>query len=384
MNLLRVVRLVRTLLTTAILVLCAVVALPAASARADDTTGIAIAPVSAKGVTDGRSRFTYQVDPGQKLTDHVRVSNAGTTSIKVTVFATDAYNADNGDFALRDTAEKATGAGSWVSFGGKPKLTLTLTRGQSRVIPFTVTVPKDATPGDHPGGVVASATQVGDITVERRIANRMYVRVSGDLQPNLTISSLSGAHKSGLNPADGSVTVTATITNSGNVALEGVLTLSASTWFGIGVGETTRQPLSEILPGNTRTVVVELAGVPQAGYAQVKLLLQSGISGDAPDPGPLPVVERDVFVFAVPWIVLGVLALAVAVWLVLRWRRRRDAKRAAEWLAYTEAEARRQATQAASAAPEAPPGQSPPDTGQPPSPHDIPSDPYGSGREGTR
>ena len=80
--------------------------------------------------------------------------------------------------------------------------------------------------------MLAAATSAGQVKVDRRIANRMYVRVSGDLQPLLTISSFSGTYHSGLNPFDGSITVAATITNSGNVALEGSSTLSTTTWFG--------------------------------------------------------------------------------------------------------------------------------------------------------
>lgn len=321
----------------ATMVLASLVILPATPARADGgTVGVAIAPVNAKGKGDGRSRFSYQVDPGQEITDQVRISNVGTTKLKVTVFATDAYNADNGDFALLDSAEKPTDAGSWVRFGGKKKLKLTLERGTSKVVPFTVKVPANATPGDHAAGVLAAAAESGDLTVERRIANRMYVRVSGDLQPSLTISSVSGVHHGGLNPADGSASVTATITNNGNVALEGVLTLSASTWFGIGLGSPSRQELTEILPGNTRVVNLEYPGVPQVGYANVNLLLQSGIAGDAPNPGRLPVVQRDIFVVAIPWAIVGVLLLTLGGWLILRRRRAREERLAEQWLAYHE------------------------------------------------
>jgi dihydroorotate dehydrogenase (fumarate) len=178
------------------------------------------------------------------------------------------------------------------------------------------------------------------VTVERRIANRLYVRVSGKLQPVLTISSFAGAYHSGWNPLDGSITVTSTVTNAGNVALEGTATLTAGTWFGLGVGQLSRAELPEILPGNTSTVSYEITGVPQVGYAVVSLLVQGGISGDAPDPGPLPVITRDAFVLAVPWLLLLVIAAAAGVWLLLRWKRGRDDAYAVEWLAHAEAEAK--------------------------------------------
>jgi dihydroorotate dehydrogenase (fumarate) len=320
-------------LLTMVLLAAGSLALPASTAAADDTVGIGIAPAGANGKADGRSRFTYKVDPGKTITDRVRVTNAGTTTLVVTVFAADAYNSENGDFSLRATIEKRSGASTWVKFDGKQQLKLTLKRGESRTIPFTVAVPSNATPGDHPAGVLAAATSGGQVKVDRRIANRMYVRVSGDLQPLLTISSFSGTYHSGLNPFDGSITVAATITNSGNVALEGSSTLSTTTWFGINVGQTVRVEQPEILPGNTATVSFEVPGVPQVGYGMVRMLVQGGISGDAPDPGPLPVIQRDAFVLAVPWLLVGLVVIGVGVFLLIRWRRKRDELYAEQWAA---------------------------------------------------
>jgi hypothetical protein len=316
----------------------------APTAHADDTVGISISPVDSKGATTGRTRFSYKVDPGQTVTDHVKVSNPGTTTVDITVFAADAYNDDNGDFALRPTADKSSDAASWTAFEGKPQLKITLAHGQSKVVTFTVTVPKNATPGDHAAGVLAAATTAGQVAVERRIADRMYVRVSGKLQPSLTISSFAATYHNGLNPLAGSISVAATLTNNGNVALEGVTTLTATTWFGLSIGRLNRTDLAEILPGNTVTVTYEVTGVPQVGFAGVKMLLQSGISGDAPDPGPLPVFQRETFVPAIPWVVLGVIVLGVGVWLILRWRSRRNAQLAAEWVEHQKAEAKKNAT----------------------------------------
>lgn len=326
------------LLTTATISLLGLT-LSAGTANADDSVGIAIAPSNAQGKAEGRSRFTYKVDPGQTVKDHVRVRNAGTETLRVTLFAADAYNDEKGDFALRGSDEKATGAASWTTFDGKPQLRLTLARGESRVVPFTVTVPKDATPGDHPAGILAAATSSGQIKVERRIADRMYVRVSGDLQPILTVASMSAVYQGGWNPFDGSVLVNASLSNAGNVALEGVVTLTGGTWFGLGVGQLVRQDLPEVLPGNTAPVSFELTGVPAMGYLIASLLLQSGISGDAPDPGPLPVIHRDAFVLAVPWLFVALLVVAAAAFFFIRWRKQAEERRAAEWDAYNQAEA---------------------------------------------
>ena len=71
----------------------------------------------------------------------------------------------------------------------------------------------------------------------------------------------------------------------------------------------------------------------------LRLLLQSGISGDAPDPGPLPVITRDTFVLAVPWLLVALLAIGVGASFFLRWRRKVEERRAADWDAYHQANA---------------------------------------------
>jgi hypothetical protein len=307
----------------------------AGPATADDSSGLSISPVDAHGNPDKRSRFTYQVAPGKTITDHVKVSNVGASPLKVTLYAADAFNNEKGDFALQGPDQKPTGAGAWTRFAGKNQLPLTLAGGQSRVVTFTVVVPADASPGDHAAGVIASAkSSGGQLTVDRRIANRLYVRVSGTLQPILTIASMAATYRGGWNPLDGSLLVTATLQNSGNVALEGVVTITPNTWFGIGVGQLVRQDLDEVLPGNAVPVSFEVKGVPAVGYVITSLLLQSGISGDAPDPGPLPVITRDAFVLAVPWLLVALVAVGVGVFFLLRWRRKVEERRAADWDAY--------------------------------------------------
>ena len=336
-------RIVRILLaaTAFCVVLTSLELMASTSAHAEgETIGIAIAPADENGL-DNRSRYSYQIEPGQTITDFVRVSNPGSTPITVTVLAADAFNAEDGAYALVESSVQSTDAGSWVKFSGdETRVTLDLAPMEAQILGFQLDVPVDATPGDHAGGIVASASVVGEgeIAVERRVATRMYVRVAGDLQPALTLSSFSASHTGGLLPTSGAVRVTAVLTNSGNVALSGTVTLTGSTWFGRAIGATMEVELLEMLPGSNRTVNYELANVPQVGYVKPKLLLRSAVDGDAPDPGPLPVVEREAFVWAVPWPLLAILVVGGGgSWLLIRRRRRRDEAHAAAWIAHTQA-----------------------------------------------
>lgn len=320
------------------------VALPVASAHADDTDGISGAP-SSETESDGRTRFSYSVEPGQQVTDNYVVKNTGTTTRTLKVFATDAYNTEDGSYGLLDTDAVPTDGGSWITFdGGATSLDIPLDPGASQVIPFTVTVPADAAPGDHASGMVISSTATdGQILVDRRVATRLYIRVPGDLQPGLTISSIAADYQGEFNPFTGQTNVTFTVQNTGNVALGATMVAGVNTYFGIGAGEQTRQDLAEMLPGATRTITMTVSGIGQLGYLNPYVSLQPTVDSDALDPGPLAQVNRDTITFAIPWLLLVVIVLGLGIWGFLVLRRRRDEKTAREWIAYTEAEARRKA-----------------------------------------
>ncbi|MFB2556207.1 hypothetical protein [Herbiconiux liangxiaofengii] len=339
---------VRRLVTTVLLGVLLAAGLAAASAalpaRADDTDGISGSPSSDTG-PDGRSRFSYQVGPGQQLQDYYVVKNTGSTPQVMKVFATDAYNTDDGSYGLLDTGATPSGAGGWVSFDqGATVLDIPLDPGASQVIPFSISVPADAAPGDHAAGLVISVTTPeGQILVDRRVATRLYVRVPGDLQPALTISSIAADYDSDFNPLDGRATITFTVKNSGNVALGANMVAGVNTYFGIGAGEQSRQELGEMLPGSTRTITMTVDGVGQWGYLNPSIAMQPTVGADALDPGALVEVKRDTVTLAVPWVLLVLVVIAAAVFGFLRIRRARDEKTARDWIAYTEAEARRKA-----------------------------------------
>jgi Bacterial protein of unknown function (DUF916) len=312
--------------------------LGSAPAFADDTDAISAGP------GDDRTRLSYQLQPGQHLDDEYVVRNTGTTEQTITLFATDAFNTDDGQYALLDTAKKPTGVGTWVLFdGSQASEKLTLPPGQQKTVPFTLVVPADARPGDHAGGIVVSSQKGdGQILVDRRVATRLYVRVPGDLQPALTVADVSADYRATLNPFDGSTAVTFTVRNNGNVALGAHLLVGAKALFGIPAGSV-RQDLPELLPGNTRSLTVVVPHVGQVGYLNPYVELQPTVSPDALNPGPLRPISRDTLAFAMPWWLLAALVVAGGVLLYLRLRRRNDGKRAAAWIAYTEEEARRKA-----------------------------------------
>jgi hypothetical protein len=321
--------------------------LAAAPAHADDTDGISGAPADATG-SDDRSRLSYQASPGQHIDDFYVVRNTGSTDQVLVLFATDAFNTDDGSYGLLDTDATPVDGGTWVTFaGGVPKLSIPLAPGGSQLVPFAVDVPADAAPGDHAAGMVISTQSAnGTILVDRRVATRLYVRVPGDLQPALTISSISTAYEAKPNPFAGDLTVTYTVKNSGNVALGASVIVGTKALFGIEAATSVRTEMSEILPGNTRTFSQVLTGVGQWGYLNPYVQMAPSVDPDAMNPGPLNEVARDTSIFITPWWLIVIVLLVAVVVLFRRLRARRDEKNAQAWVAYTEAEALRKSQDA--------------------------------------
>ena len=107
------------------------------------------------------------------------------------------------------------------------------------VLPFRITVPANAAPGDHGAAIVAVLSTIGknpkgeNVRLDQRVASRIYLRVNGPLHPGLRIEGLSVSYHRSLNPLHGgSATVRYTVHNVGNVRLAAKQAVSVTGMFG--------------------------------------------------------------------------------------------------------------------------------------------------------
>lgn len=300
------------------------------------TVGVATRPAGEDGRPDGRSRFSVAADPGQTVTDRVLVGNTGTARQDFTVYATDAFNDDAGEFSLLPTDATPTSVGSWIRFDdGSDRVTFSLDPQEVRLLTFTIAVPADATPGDHVGGVVASVIESGaQVTVDRRVATSVFARVAGELQPQLSLTSYEASYEGEWwNPFSGHVRLRYTVSNPGNVALSANLTSGAKTWLGVPATGEQGGKIPVVLPGNSASYEDTVDGVGQWLYLNPYTELSPFVeSPDASMQVSVVPITRDAVTFAMPWTVL-ILGLLVAGGILFsRWRRRRDEVRAQEWM----------------------------------------------------
>lgn len=323
----------RTRIAAGLLGLAVVVAaappVSAAPAPGGGSLTWSVAPAGPDG-PDGRPGLTYNLDPGAAVTDHVAVTNHSEQPLTLRLYASDAFTTAGGGFDLLAGAAQPRDTGAWI----KPaRTTLDLPATSRVVVPFTMRIPENATPGDHAAGLVASLAAAGTdadgnrVTVDHRVGTRVYLRVSGPLQPALSITGVRLRSTASWNPFRlPSIHATYAIGNTGNVRLSAQPSARAHGPFSLGTAMGSGTALPEILPGGSVETTVRLDSVAPLFRSWVTLsALPAPADGRPIDPAPVRVSATHA-VWLVPWAQLGLLlvvGLLIAGGVLTRRRRKR-------------------------------------------------------------
>lgn len=300
----------------ACVVVIALLVVGAGSAVAEPDAGWTVR-TAANDFGSDRDNYDYTLDPGGTLDDGLVVANNGTAPLDLAVYAADAFTTSEGRLDLRTKATPATGVGAWIHPGQDH---LTIQPGQSTEVPFTVSVPANATPGDHLGGIVTSLTQGN---VERRVGIRLQVRVGGDLSPGLSVEDLDVRY-SGTPFGKGDATITYAIHNTGNATLAARQAVSVAGPFGSWRVPAARVDDSpRLLPGETWHVSVPVHGVVPSLQLTATVTLVPLLTDAVGSTAPLPAAETTTHAWAIPWLLLLLVACAVAGLILVSRRRRR-------------------------------------------------------------
>ncbi|MCI3269763.1 WxL protein peptidoglycan domain-containing protein [Streptomyces cylindrosporus] len=293
-------------------------ALPAAPAHAADNGSWSVYPAASK--LGARPYFYLSADPGTTISDKVVVANKTGKPLTFRMYAADAYNtARDGGFAVKTVKEKQRGVGAWA----KPaKSRITVPAHGKVTVPFTLTVPEGAEPGDHPGALVALDEQVdrGDgslaLGVQRAVAARVYLRVGGPTLSAIAVEHVHVVHHQPLVPGlgDSTATISYTLHNTGNVTLNPKVELRASGLFGRTLlsRDLTRIP-AELLPGQRVQLTEPWRGAPQLDWGDVTLTASAKDTEESASAS----------FFALPWLVAVILLVVAVVGTVLLLRARR-------------------------------------------------------------
>jgi len=278
-----------------------------------------------------RPNLTYDSDPGAVINDTVTLLNYGNVQLTFRVYGTDAFNNDAGEFDLLPGNEVPVDAGSWVKVAQE---NITVSPGKQATIPITITIPADAAPGDHVGAILASnVTQGNDdsgqiVNLDRRTGTRMYIRLSGELTPQLAVADVETTYHHALNSLAGSADVTFRVENRGNVRLTANATVIVAGPFGLGESKVSLPPIPEILPGQHVDLSATLEDVPALMIDSTTVHLTP--TDAAAEGGDVKATTGTDVTFAPPIAILMVLLILTFGLLARRaYKRRRAAEQAA-------------------------------------------------------
>lgn len=345
-------KLFRLVLTSLALLGITALALPTAAAAEEGETESpvtwAMSPADESG-PDGRSWVELELDPGASATEHLAVRNFGDREVTFAITAADGYFTPTGRFNMLPSDATSVDAGTWISVDDQ----VTVAPGGTAVLPFTVEVPDDATPGDHAAGIAASiyTESTGEgagLGVESRVGFRVMTRVTGAVEPGLAVTT-NPDYVTSWNPFEpGRVEFEYVLENTGNVRLA----VSGSVEHG---GTTFPAPDSEqaqpieLLPGDRRTLTIQVPDVWPTVVVTLPLTITQAVITPDGEASQLDPVERDVTVWAIPWPQL-VIVIALALMITgLFWGRRRRTKQIEQLVDQAREAGRREAEQTAGA-----------------------------------
>lgn len=309
-------------------------ALPAGGSAAAESAGgdvtWAVNPVPA---ADGSPRAwsDLTLDPGESASDAFQVRNFSDTPVTFAITAADGYFNERGRFNMLPADQESVDAGVWIDV----QKSVTVGVNETVEIPFTVEVPRNATPGDHAAGIAASVSSTGrdeggnSIGVESRIGFRVLTRVTGELAPSFVVDDVQTDYRTNWNPLEpGSMNVSFLLRNTGNLRLM----LAATVVTGLGpsaeYAPAPGERALEFLPGDERRVTLSVTGVWPTFAVPGDLTVSPQVVApdDETDVTVAPATESFVG-WAMPWpqllVLLGVaLIIGGIVWDRIRGRRR--------------------------------------------------------------
>lgn len=240
----------------------------------------------------------YSVRPGQTISDTATVLNSGQQAYQITVYSTP-YSVSGTDYTQNFTQQnmsRSADAYKWVVI---PRPDVSLAHRQTAQVPFTLTVPKNASPGGHYASLFFEVQPNKDDTGvirKHRIGIIIYVDVQGNTIKKGSVEKSTVPFYQPNAPLSASVL----LKNEGNVDFQSTNTMIVKDIFGHILYQNDWNHY--ILPSTTRKIPLQWTSSPWIGLYHVQIktsLLQTTKSASS-------------WVVVVPiWLILVLIGLLV-------------------------------------------------------------------------
>lgn len=141
------------------------------------------------------SWFIYSLDLGESKEDAILLINSSPIEQGIKLYAVDSVASNQGNFALEDELDSRDGIGAWIKLS---QSFVTLAPGETREIPFTISIPDNVDVGEHSGGIIIQKAQAGEISsdsgtasIVTRVGIRVYETVPGVIVKNIELLDFS-------------------------------------------------------------------------------------------------------------------------------------------------------------------------------------------------
>lgn len=288
---------------------------------AEVNTSWALTPAITEEHPEKRASFKIELATGQSYSDAISVKNLGARDLTIELYAGDGLTTDTGDFDITNSQTPATETGSWISLA---QTQVTVPAGNSVDVPFTLQVPENVTPGDHPGGIVAvvstqtNSESEGTVISDNRVGTRVHLRVSGEIQTSLSIEKLTTSYETNWNPfSGGTATLNYTIKNTGNIRL-GYETTAVLKALNITQGTPEKSTRRELLPGESVTEKLTVDQITPLFWVSTNLNATPQAVTEELGTAPLTTITASSGTLALPipqFLLLSLVTLVLGLWL---------------------------------------------------------------------
>ena len=132
-----------------------------------------------------KSWFMYELKPGENYNDVMKVLNTTDETWTVYVYPTDWISSAGAGFSLKQRSESMEEMGNWITLSADK---MTLDPGESKDLPFRISIPSNASPDEICGGIavekVAQDSHDGSLGI--KLSTRNVVRVYNNFEDGKT------------------------------------------------------------------------------------------------------------------------------------------------------------------------------------------------------
>lgn len=269
---------------------------------------------SAQAVSISPLTFELVANPGESVTNVVRVFNNTGDSVRVYIKAEDfSATGEEGRVALEEPSENRTySLASWVNVN--PSI-FNLGPNETKSVEFTIDVPMDAEPGGHYASVLASVSGEGNLNsgaaVVQQVGSLLLLNVAGEVDEQIQVVEFSAPRLSESPP----VPLFVRFKNTGTVHLKPSGFVIIKNIFGKEVGQIDL-PQNNVLPNSIRKVSLDWDGGFLFGRYEATL---AAIYGSTNTP-----LSAGTSFWVIPWklLLLILVPLLVGLYFLYRGRKR--------------------------------------------------------------